>query len=419
MSNVNDKICIVGAGPAGLSAAFYLEKKGYKDITVLERLDRVGGKCNSPYYKGKRYEMGAIMGVPTYHATKEICEYVGVKADGPKLDRDFIDAKTGKGIQAFPPELADKVMEQMKKMGTLLATKYAGYDSNGHRDVHPDLMETFEDFCDMNDVALVKYLWLNPFTSFGYGYFNLIPAAYVLKYLDWPTLQAFINKDLLTWENGTQSIWEALSDKLNRKPRLCTKIEKVTREDGKVNVYTEFGKELYDKIIFASPLQDLKYYVDINEEEEKYFSKIICEDYKVFACTVKNYPTISGYIPENMVQNRAGHVMVYYHRWKDDPNQIITAYVLGNPQEKVGVAECKALVEEDMKIFNVEVDDIVMHKSWRYFPHINTDEYKRGWYDKVEGWQGNNNTFFAGEIMSYGDIDEVVQYSKELVERFF
>ena len=49
MSDLNEKICIIGGGPAGLSAAMYLELKGYKNYTVLEKNDHVGGKCNSPH----------------------------------------------------------------------------------------------------------------------------------------------------------------------------------------------------------------------------------------------------------------------------------------------------------------------------------------------------------------------------------
>ena len=33
--------------------------------------------------------------------------------------------------------------------------------------------------------------------------------------------------------------------------------------------------------------------------------------------------------------------------------------------------------------------------------------------------QGKNNTFYAGEVMSYGDMDETIEYSHDLVERFF
>ena len=33
--------------------------------------------------------------------------------------------------------------------------------------------------------------------------------------------------------------------------------------------------------------------------------------------------------------------------------------------------------------------------------------------------QGENNTFYAGEIMSFGDMDETIEYSRDLIERFF
>lgn len=417
--NYDQKICIVGGGPAGISAAWYLQEKGYKDITVLERLDRLGGKCYSPVYDGKHYEMGAVMGVPNYYETKKLMKVAGVEADGPKLDRKFYSARTGKEIMGISKEEMPEVKAQVEKLGHLLATKYKGYTDPGYLNVHPDMTETFYDFCMMNEVPLCMKIWINPYTAFGYGYFNLVPAAYVLKYLDFETMMHFVKKELITWADGTQTIWEKLALKLNRHPRMNTKIEKVVRKDGKVYVYTNTGKEEYDSIIFTSPLQDLVNYVDVTEEEEYLFSKIKCEDYKVMATTVENYPEISGYIPENMFESRAGHVMVYYHRWANHPEQIITFYVLGNPQEKIYEADCKRIILEDAKVLGLDIKDIIMFKSWRYFPHVNCEELKNGWYDKVEGMQGQRGTYYAGEVMNFGNFEETVCYSKFLVDRFF
>jgi len=44
VANVNDRVCIIGGGPAGISAAMYLQKKGYKEYEVYEKLNKVGGK---------------------------------------------------------------------------------------------------------------------------------------------------------------------------------------------------------------------------------------------------------------------------------------------------------------------------------------------------------------------------------------
>jgi hypothetical protein len=55
-------------------------------ITVLEKSDHVGGKCSSPSYHGRRYEMGAIMGVPSYYAVHDAEEFGGVTHDWTGTD---------------------------------------------------------------------------------------------------------------------------------------------------------------------------------------------------------------------------------------------------------------------------------------------------------------------------------------------
>jgi protoporphyrinogen oxidase len=135
----NIRIGIIGGGPAGLAAAMYLEKKGYTNYVVYEKSDHVGGKCHSPVYEGKRFEEGAIMGVPSYYAVHDIEEFAGVTHDGPKLNRDFKNLK-GQIIQPFSPKKfwrlphLLKMKKQVKKLGELLETKYKGYDVNGHRE---------------------------------------------------------------------------------------------------------------------------------------------------------------------------------------------------------------------------------------------------------------------------------------------
>ena len=92
MANKSDRICIIGGGPAGISAAMYLQKKGYENYVIYERLNKIGGKCYSPqievHGKKRSYETGAIMGAITYHAVHEVEEFAGVThKDGPNMRR--------------------------------------------------------------------------------------------------------------------------------------------------------------------------------------------------------------------------------------------------------------------------------------------------------------------------------------------
>jgi len=66
------KVAVVGAGPAGLTAAYYLVKLGY-DVTVFEKLPKAGGQM--------RY------GIPAYRLPREVLdrEIAEIEAEGVKI----------------------------------------------------------------------------------------------------------------------------------------------------------------------------------------------------------------------------------------------------------------------------------------------------------------------------------------------
>lgn len=442
------RICIIGGGPAGLSAGMYLEKKGYENYAILEKTNRVGGKCWSPDYKGRHYEMGAIMGVPSYYAVHDAEEFGGVTHDGPKLINHFKNAK-GEDFNPLDPKInphIGEMQEQLRKFGELLETKYKGYDVNGHRGVASgkydgfavtpereavsgtnenlkDLALPFHEFCKKNGVELVENLWVGPFTSFGYGYFDEIPAAYVLKYLDFQTCTNFLKFNLWTWKDGTQSVWNALNDHLKHPAHLNCDITKVERKDGKVYVTNNGFVEEYDKLIITTPLQFMDQFCDAREDEKKYFSKIDYERYDVMGIETQaeDQPECSYYMWNNFTPDRYGHLMIYYRRWNDTLDQILTTYALRNHKgdPELPYVNVKKNVLDDLKICKTPASSIVNEWSTYYFPHIFSEDYAAGWYDDVEAMQDKYNTFYAGEIMSFGDMDETAEYSRELVERFF
>lgn len=448
----NVRIAIIGGGPAGLSAGMYLEKAGYENYVIYERNGWVGGKCHSPEYKGHRYEMGAIMGVPSYYAIHDVEEFCGITHDGPKLNRNYKDLK-GNVVDPFDPKKNPlrvphlmKMKNQAKKFGELLETKYKGYDLNGHRGlaqgryegdaVTPerehvegenenlkDLALPFKEFCEKNGVELVQDIWIGPFTAFGYGYFDEIPAAYVLKYLDFQTTMNFVKVNLWTWKDGTQSIFEHLNDKIKHPALLNSDITKVERKDGKVFITVNGKVEEFDKLIVTAPLQFFGEYADIHDDEKKYFDKIDYERYDTMGFTTKpeDAPEISYYIMENMTPDRLGHLMVYYHRWADLQDQMYVTYTLRKHKggKELDYEETKKVVLDDLKVMGNPAEKVIDEGAWYYFPHVFTEDYAAGWYDDVEAMQDKYDTFYAGEIMSFGDMDETVEYSRELVERFF
>jgi protoporphyrinogen oxidase len=58
MQTQRSRVVIIGAGPAGLTAAHELAEAGVTDITVLEASDTLGGIARSVNYKGNRIDIG-------------------------------------------------------------------------------------------------------------------------------------------------------------------------------------------------------------------------------------------------------------------------------------------------------------------------------------------------------------------------
>jgi cation diffusion facilitator CzcD-associated flavoprotein CzcO len=73
----NARIVIVGAGPAGLSTAWFLHKHGFDNVTVIERLGRIGGLCKSLTVDGMSYDLGANYVTWAYRETLAIAKEVG------------------------------------------------------------------------------------------------------------------------------------------------------------------------------------------------------------------------------------------------------------------------------------------------------------------------------------------------------
>ena len=470
MAKLTDRICIIGGGPAGISAAMYLQKKGYENYEIYEKLNKIGGKSYSPFIEvngeKRSYETGAIMGAVTYHAVHEVEQFGGIgHDDGPNMRRMYRD-KTGKEIFPFEPKKdfsvgkllgLMKLKKQMKQLVQIMETKYDGYDCYGHRGVaegrysglskkldnslqlvegvNPNLKDLalpFDQFCKKNGVEEVMRIWLGPYTSFGYGYFDEIPAGYVMKYLDTTTAIEFVNMRLWTWKDGTQSIYEAANKKLKNPAHLNTEVVRVERPaegtEGKIRVTLrkdgETFTEEFDQLIVTTPLDYFANYADARDEEKALFEKIIHEKYVDFIATFETDagPTISGYIFDNMTVSRLGHGMVYYHRWEDlKGNCPSNVYALRNHMGSPDVPYDKTIemMMDDMKLCGFPVKERLYEQETYYCPHVSPTDYANGWYDKLEAIQGKQNTWYAGEIMSFGDMEDTCAMSKDLVERFF
>lgn len=136
-----NKVCIIGAGVAGLATALALAKKGFQ-VVIVEKNSHPGGRCGQLIHEGHRFDLGAsIFLMPSIY--KDVFEYLELDlekdlpstpltnlykmffADGIQLDFTTDVAAMKSQLESIEPGSYEKADIYIKKGYTLFKKAYA------------------------------------------------------------------------------------------------------------------------------------------------------------------------------------------------------------------------------------------------------------------------------------------------------
>lgn len=331
------RIVIVGAGPAGLSAAYYLKKHGFKHVVVLERLGRVGGLCRTITEDGFSFDLGANYITPAYDRVRAIAKEhdakMSAETDGGVLryqpdtntyeHRGIWDAVRGADTWRYLKACWRYFRERRKIRHIVDAPGFARIEE------HEELCVPFHQWLHERDLDALIPLFEIPITVMGYGYIKCpdcvsvsdkasreISAPYALKYMTLRTFVPMVVKFLprmnrywwpKRFEDGYQRLWERVATRLD--VRLNIDIERIERSDKKVYVtFRQIEQSLnstrqscavqmpFDYLILTCPLSldvlgrqtgENQTMLDLSDEESALFGKILTYSYALAACSIK------------------------------------------------------------------------------------------------------------------------------------
>ncbi|WP_151737761.1 flavin monoamine oxidase family protein [Paenibacillus tengchongensis] len=412
-----ESVCIVGAGISGVSAAHYLAKKGYRQVTVLEKADRVGGKCYSILYQGKTYEMGTLIGLPSYYATKQLMAEFGLTDQRPLLERGFYNLYGRKTSQIPMDQLPDFTRE-FKRLPEILQ-RYERLKEPGFLGLPEELCQPFASWCEQNGLTVIRQVFMHYFSTFGFGSIHEVPAAYVLKFLTYEDLLSFIEiTHMITWPEGASELVRRMAEQV-KDLRLTCEVRRIEADaSGKVRVETDQETAWYDKVIYTASMPNAAKLLHLSAEEQSLLGRIRHERFRVYAYRVEGIPRMSGYIPGNLDPGRRGQMMAWYHRWADlGDTDLITVYVAEN--EGMTDREMREAVEQALLGLGGVNLRFYMMKRWEHFPHVDAAALREGFYEQLDRMQGRDHIYFAGEIMNFPTLEKCTVYAKHLIDRFF
>jgi glycine/D-amino acid oxidase-like deaminating enzyme len=411
ISRRDRRICIVGAGAAGLAAAHALRQRGYRHLTVLEREPRVGGKCWTISYEGRSYELGAGALSRRYRNVRSLLDETGLETSAV-LGCAFVDVETGRQSRLPLPRprrwgsAAGQAARFARELWRHRALRRPGFEM-----VRPELCIPFEAWCSARGLEQIGEMVKPLVTGFGYGFHREVPTAYVLKYL------SLFSLPLFEIRQGYGALWESVARSLLATTiRLSTKIERIARQDDHVRVHTGQGELDFDALVIACPFDAALAFLDATPLETDLFSRIRYYEYYVVAAVVDGIPrTRSLFFPEYFAPEHMGSPVFAYQR---SPGQGLTCFygfARGRPDDAAARDAVCATVER----LGGGVRRTLITKCWHYFPHVASEDMAAGFYRRLEGLQGQRATYYCGELLAFSTVETTVDYARAMVAQHF
>lgn len=255
------KVVIVGAGCAGLSAAYTLKKKGI-DFVLLEATDRVGGRVGNKFVGDFRISMGAAMTEPQWKTTFSYLKELGLESKVRTIDNQcyafwykgkkhylLLGTKTKVGdLLRFRGMPFTTYFQALKFIVTL--NKYIKKLDKGSHDFSAlaEISKTSTaDFGVKHGGPEVVNRILNPFL----GTMVLARASDVS--IAHPISLISLMKGMCILDGGLASILDALYAKVKDNVKFSTPVQKIVIQNGQVKgVETSDGFIEADQVICAT-----------------------------------------------------------------------------------------------------------------------------------------------------------------------
>jgi predicted NAD/FAD-dependent oxidoreductase len=438
---MSPRIGIVGAGPGGLSLARLLTEKGFADVTVIERADRVGGKSMTVFHEGLGHELGTCYVALGYVTVKAWMEEAGIGLF--VLENQKIRTMAGELVdfKAFveePSGLLGTAAQSARYLASWL--RFHDWDARGGPDdgegtrgrpMREEVAEPFGAWLDARGLDLVGRFALRSMGVMGYGSLDHVPALYGLRW-NMPSLLATgALTQIAEPVPGWQPLWTHLAGQLD--VRMRHTISAVERTAGGFLVHTNQGDLTFDHLVITTPLDEAAAWFPFDDAERRAFAVDTGElGWHEFVSTLAEvkgwYRDTDTWCAEERVKDVAAVArgQLLGARRTGDKSQVSQArsatrpdvyvcYQYGDPS-RTSEQQIETL-RADLAAEGATLTQVLRHCRWKYSPQLTPAAIRSGAVARLEHQQGHGNLWISGATASHETVDNIVDYNLRLVER--
>jgi len=397
-------IIVVGAGLAGLSAAYELTKSGKVDVTVLEARDRIGGRVHSVEVAGQMVDFGGFVVYPWYETFHRLVAELQLPESLVPIPHEEIYYQLDPGGAILSKEELSLPVFETFKLTPRLATKIIASKPN----VSSPALHVFDGQTASEYYSTVlgensAYERLTDMVTQGYCY---APAVeYKMSFLAPIMYYTKLKGDIRTctyYSGNTALFTQALMDNITERGGVVACNEKVETYNDRT-LTTSSGKTYAaDAIICASSI------------DKELYTQIVDAD---VACDYTRYHTVVVRLKnETVVHGNSVWGAVFYAPDKDMDYQITSEFNLAMLKGKltskylninIVVRDRKSpqISDEELKEHiskEVEerypgnaVEELLVNEHWEKAMPVAQESF----VEHIRSVQGQSNVFFAGDYL--------------------
>lgn len=408
------RVCVIGAGPAGLVAAYELHRRGHR-VTVLERADAVAGKCASVAVDDRWYDLGGHLCIGEQLYLRELAAEVGAEIE-PATPAHVVAAEGGATVRRRGLLLDAAAIRSHQR---LRDTEFPGIGGPGLVDAGRGLDLPAREWAAARDFSAMDAL-APGYTGSGYGFLGepTLPALYPLRFAEFARVFSFLGADHTRWTiaGGFMDLWRRVAARLPD-VRLGQRVEWVRRSGGRVRVRTRDGEEEFDGLVLAMPLDRAGEFLDLDDEERDLFGRIRYLDYWTVVAEASGLPREGFHLVDRHIEDpgTAGHCVSFHHRYPE--TDVYTFYGYARPEQTM--RDLQRQLAEDVRLMGGRLEAVHTSRRWDYFPHVEAADAAAGFFERLEGRQGARNTWYAGSLLAFELVEPTAVHARELVRRHF
>ena len=291
-----------------------------------------------------------------------------------------------------------------------------------------ELCRSFAEWLADNNLAVLMPMFEIPITAMGYGALEEIAAPYALKYMSPKTFLDMIFSGLSLrpkWPkrfvDGFQRLWEKVAAHLD--VRLNVHVRSIER-GSVIRVLTESGGRTevmeFDSLIVSSAhgSRTLTNFLQLSQDEILLFDKVVVNPFVVTTYVVKRMQ-----VPHRIIfvcpAPIFGVPCAITRQFED--NAYWQFYTRIGRDYEPQTSDVLSGVKHTIALLGGSVTEKDVHTLtlWDYFPHVDANAIADGFYDRLEAMQGEQHTYYCGGLLAFELVEQVVRYSRHLVESRF